>query len=273
MTRDEATTLARATVEALRDGEYAGPTGERVDWSAAVRHALEAKASLRPGAALPEPPACAARRTKTTVTAERTLQAARRLHEAGGRVAALNFANGMRPGGGFLHGALAQEEALCRCSALYATLEGDPMYAHHQARGDPAASDWVILSPDVPVFRTDDGTPLARPWPLTFLTCAAPYAPEVGQPRAGDLLQRRILRVLDVARAFGHQTLVLGAWGCGAFGHDPRRTAADFRAALEGPFAGAFGEVVFAVSDSTFDQRTIRPFRDVFASGSADAPA
>lgn len=35
-------------------------------------------------------------------------------------------------------------------------------------------SDRVIYSPAVPVFRDDDGVLLARPYPVSFLTAAAP---------------------------------------------------------------------------------------------------
>nr|WP_242518423.1 TIGR02452 family protein [Halochromatium roseum] len=135
--------------------------------------------------------------------------------------------------------ARAQEEVLCRSSALFATLRGDPMYAHHAQRPLPDSTHWAILSPEVPVFRTDEGTALEEPWHLSIVTCAAPYVPGVGQPLAGDLLQARIERVLAIAQAFGYETLVLGAWGCGAFENDPRHTAEDFHAALEGRFAGA----------------------------------
>ncbi|RMF58961.1 MAG: TIGR02452 family protein, partial [Calditrichaeota bacterium] len=182
------------------------------------------------------------------------------------KVVASNFANGIHPGGGFLSGARAQEEVLCRSSALYQTLVGDPMYEAHRKRPQPDSTDWAILSPDVPVFRTDDGTPLEEPWLLSFITCAAPYAPTVGQPRSGDLLQRRIHRVLAIARAYGYAALVLGAWGCGAFGNDPHRTARDFRQALETEFDGAFSDVVFAITDWSPERRFLGPFRDVFAS-------
>src|SRR6185436_9140860 len=128
-------------------------------------------------------------------------------------------------GGGFLRGARAQEEVLCRSSALIATLSGDRMYEAHRRFAHGVSSDWVILSPEVPVFRDDSGTALDAPWTLSFITCAAPYAPAVGQPAAGDLLKARIGRVLAVARAHGYDTLVLGAWGCGAFGNDGARTA------------------------------------------------
>ena len=110
---------------------------------------------------------------------------------------------------------------MCRSSALYATLEGDEMYEHHLARPEPDSTDWVILSPEVPVFRDDAGVALERTWTLDVITSAAPVAHRVGQPKSGDLLQRRIHRVLEVAASQSSEVLVLGAWGCGAFGNDP----------------------------------------------------
>ena len=195
---------------------------------------------------------------------ETTLQAAQRLVEKGLRPLALNFANGVQPGGGFLHGALAQEEVLCRSSALYLTLVDDPMYLHHRQRHRPDSTDWAIYSTDVPVFRKDDGTELDHPWLLSFLTCAAPYAPSIGQPESGDLLQKRINRVLAIARAFSYSAVVLGAWGCGAFANDPHRTAVDFREALETEFKGAFSEVDFAITDWSPERRFLGPFCEVF---------
>ena len=136
-----------------------------------------------------------------------------------------------------------------------------------RARPRPDSSAWAILSPDVPVFRRDDGTALPAPWPLSPLTCAAPYAPTIGQPESGDLLQGRIVRVLAIARAYGYEALVLGAWGCGVFANDPARTARDFRDALAGPFDGAFAEGVFAVTDWSPQRRFLGPFRDAFGAG------
>ncbi len=202
--------------------------------------------------------------TRVQVVNETTLGASRRLVESGHQPLALNFANGISPGGGFLSGARAQEEVLCRSSALHTTLVGDPMYPEHAARARPDSTDWAIYSPHVPVFRLDAGEELEQPWLLSFLTCAAPYAPAIGQPEAGDLLERRIHRVLAVARAYEHSALVLGAWGCGAFGNDARRCAADFRRALEGEFQGAFSDVVFAVTDWSLGRRFLGPFRDEF---------
>jgi uncharacterized protein (TIGR02452 family) len=194
-----------------------------------------------------------------------TLGATQALRERQRRTLTLNFANGVQAGGGFLVGARAQEESLCRSSGLWVTLNGDPMYAAHRERPLPDSTDWAILSLDVPVFRGEDGELLAEPWTFHCLTCAAPYAPALGQPRAGDLLQARMQRVLAIAQAFQFDSLVLGAWGCGAFGHDPHRTARDFRTALETDFAGVFEEVRFAITDWSPERRFLGPFRDVFS--------
>lgn len=265
ISRVHARELGESAVKAAGEGYYLNLAGERVDWREQVNRAREARISIKPDDVLPRSGCPRSLNTHVQVINETTLQAARRLVQEGHRPLALNFANGIQPGGGFLSGSLAQEEVLCRSSALYHTLVDDPMYACHRQRPQPDSSDWVIYSPDVPVFRADDGRELDQPWLLSFATSAAPYAKTVGQPAAGDLLQQRIRRLLAVASACGHQTLVLGAWGCGAFGNDPLRTARDFRQALETDFAGCFAQVVFAITDWSPERRFLGPFRDVFA--------
>lgn len=262
---DLAAELGQSTVESAEKGYYVLTDGRRVDWSHDVQAACLNKISIPPGEELPEADFHNFSETRIQVTNETTLGAARRLVDRGLKPLALNFANGTHPGGGFLTGATAQEEALCRSSALYQTLLGDPMYQAHRRRPRPDSTEWTIYSPDVPIFRGDDGVPLEQPWLLSFVTCAAPYAPMIDQPESGDLLQQRIHRVLNIAQAYGYTALILGAWGCGAFYNDTNRTACDFRTALETEFAGAFSDVVFAVTDWSPERRFLSPFRNVFA--------
>ena len=260
-----AESLGESAVEAIQLGYYLTNNG-KVDWSETVRTACESKVSIPPETDLPSGRTSLFAETIVQVANETTLGASKRLVDGGKRPLALNFANGSETGGGFLRGATAQEEALCRSSALYATLVDDSMYDFHRTHELRAeSSEWAILSPNVPVFRDDRGMELDEPWLLSFITCAAPYAPSVGNPMSGDLLQKRIARVLSIARAYGYSELVLGAWGCGAFGNDARRTASDFRSALEGAFAGAFSEVVFAITDWSPTRRFLGPFRDTFS--------
>jgi uncharacterized protein (TIGR02452 family) len=72
-------------------------------------------------------------------------------------------------------------------------------------------------------------------------------------------------RVLAIASSYGHAALILGAWGCGAFGNDSHRTAKDFRQALENDYLGAFSDIVFAITDWSPERRFLGPFRDVFS--------
>ncbi|MGX6603221.1 TIGR02452 family protein [Micromonosporaceae bacterium Da 78-11] len=213
-------------------------------------------APSRPPAAVPS----------VSVTGETSLAATRRL---GGDVACLVFASARNPGGGFLNGAQAQEESIARGSALYpCLLAARPFYDHHRSRTALDYTDRVIHSPAVPVFRDGRDVLLPEPYPVSFLTCAAPNAAAIRRNQP-DLvatipvtLRRRAARVLAVAAAHGHRRLVLGAWGCGVFGNDPALVAASFAAGLrEVPY---FDEVVFAVYD-----RTGGPVRAAFEQGFA----
>jgi len=262
---ETAAALGKSAVEAAESGQYLHGAGRQVDWSDEVQAAGSAKVSIPPSAPLPAHESASFSETRVQIANETTLAASRRLVDLGLKPLALNFANGVVPGGGFLGGARAQEEVLCRSSALFKTLLHDRMYEEHRQRPRPDSTDWAIYSPDVPVFRTDDGTALQQPWLLSFLKCAAPCAPAIGQPEAGDLLRQRIHRVLAIARAYGHSELVLGAWGCGAFGNDAHRTALDFRQALGGEFSGAFSDIVFAITDWSLERKFLGPFREVFA--------
>ena len=213
--RGVAAELGQSAVEAAAGGSYVFGAATQVDWGRQVQAARSTKVSIPPGAPLPPHENSPSPETRIRVTNETTLGASLRLVERGLRPLALNFANGVQPGGGFLGGARAQEEVLCRSSALHATLVADPMYDEHAKRPRPDSTDWAIYSPNVPVFRQDNGTALERPWLLCFLTCAAPYAPAIGQPETGDLLQKRIDRVLAIGagvRVFRARARSMGLW-------------------------------------------------------------
>ena len=61
-------------------------------------------------------------------------------------------------------------------------------------------------------------------------------------------MRRRIRAVLHASKLSGHTNVVLGAFGCGAFGNPPHETASIFKELLESPeFRGAFKTIVFAI--------------------------
>ena len=262
--------------EALAIGErgaYTSPAGTAVSVAELIAAARAGTVSYPPGQALP---AGDARRWETAVEVvnETTLSAARRLLDDGYPPVALNFAAATAPGGGFRDGARAQEEYLAWSSGLYACLRDDPMYSFHRSQTwTPFYSDYAIYTPRVPVFRADSGELLAQPYPVSVISSAAVNArkvPQADRPRIAAVMQARIERVLAVGHAHGHEAIVLGAWGCGAFANDPEQIAALFRSALAGPFAGVYRRVVFAIVDWSPEQGTIGPFARALAGGSIE---
>ena len=189
-----------------------------------------------------------------------------------GPAAALSFASAKYPGGCFLGGARAQEESLARSSGLYACLKDCRMYAYHHARHDAMYSDYVIYSPEVPVFRNHDGDLLERPWCMSIITSPAANATALGEyvparlAEVPAVMADRTAKVLAVAARHDHETLVLGAWGCGAFGIESAIMARVCHEALTGRFRGVFKNVVFAIADRSEKGRIIGPFRRLLPS-------
>lgn len=271
MPRDRAKQLGRETVEILKQGSYRTAGGRTVAIRDLVQRAVDGTQSYPPDASLPNVHS-EVKATRIEVENETTLVVGRRLVDQGQRVVALNFASAKHPGGGFLSGARAQEESLARSSGLYACLVDQPMYDYHRALGDAMYTNYAIYSPDVPILRTDDGTLLDTPWLCSFITSPAVNAKIALQQDASrgseirDAMRERIRKVLAIAAVHGHDTLVLGAWGCGAFGNDGQDIAALFHEALTGSFNGMFEHVVFAITDWSSDRQFIGPFQRVFDS-------
>lgn len=270
--RDNAREMGIEAMEIIKKGHYLNPAGIRIEVGKEIQKAVDNTVTYAPDIDLPS---SATGHFDTIVTAENTstLAAARQLVVYGFRPAALNMASATSPGGGFLSGARAQEEYLCRSSALFACLKGNPMYQRKDFYLNLFYDDYVIYSPDVPVFRNDDGELLERPFSCSILTSPAVFASAVQEymPDRFDEIEgamwRRILRVLSVAHTHGHDALVLGAWGCGAFGNDGQMVARLFKKALDKNFTGIFKHVVFAIADWSPEKRFIGPFRELFDTG------
>ena len=219
------------------------------------------------------------------VSAEDSFVAAQSLACADGQAGlpplVLNFANPYEPGGGVKHGARAQEEDLCRRSTLYLSLESThakAYYRENRAQASALFTDAAILSEHVEVFRDVSGHYLAAPFEVAVLTMAAPYCPDLRideVERLSVAFEQRILGLLTLAACGGYTRLVLGAWGCGAFGNDPQMVAEAFGEALRTLRVGdreddtrlrgaseVFEHVRFAVPSG--------PNHDVFARAFAD---
>ncbi|RSS85579.1 TIGR02452 family protein [Streptomyces sp. WAC05292] len=232
--------IARENATILAAGGYRTRSGRLVSVAAALE---ESKAGTRlygPNQVIPDEQLSAgAHDTAIEVTAESSTAAARRLVEAQDGphpVAVLNFASARNPGGGYLRGAKAQEEALCRASALYETLLMAPGYYEvHRAGHSAFYTDRVIHSPGVPVFRDDRGELLDTPFRAGFLTSPAPNAGTIRRQepeRAPDIpaaLARRAERVLETAALHRMDYTVVQYGRPGLGGDEAARAWAELR--------------------------------------------
>lgn len=182
---------------------------------------------------------------------------------AGEDTAILNFANYETPGGGFLYGAMAQEEALCLESTLYPVISNHEFYYKENRQSlnyvGVLYSNRALWSPGIVFFR--DG----KEKYCDVITCAAPnasaYLSAGGSKVVNEkALYDRICFIIDEAVNRGTKTLILGAFGCGVFGQSPYILGYLYRQLLQKEYNGVFDRVVFAV----IDEATLNWLRDGF---------
>lgn len=141
-----------------------------------------------------------------------------------GKTIALNFANAMFPGGGYILGGNAQEEALCRASMLYYTIRtAKSYYRRNRLHVLPTYTDAIIYSENVPILRDNSGKLLETPMLCDFITCPAvnrTFARFLfSQKKLDTIMQNRIDKIIQLAAEKQPDTLILGAFGCGVFGN------------------------------------------------------
>jgi uncharacterized protein (TIGR02452 family) len=222
---------------------------------------------------------------KVVVSKKRSFEAASGYKDC--KVAVHNFASASNPGGGVERGASAQEECLCRCSGLFFCLNTpemwDRFYQPHRNAHDPIHNDDIIFTPGVTVFKTDTANPVLMPesdwYDVSVITCAAPnlknnpsnrYNSGDGKQPArvtdADLLaihEKRLKRILDVALYKKCDTIILGAFGCGAFQNNPEIVALASKTVIK-DYLNAFKNIEFAVYCSPRDERNYTIFERVF---------
>ncbi|MCI4664084.1 MAG: TIGR02452 family protein [Neomegalonema sp.] len=273
--RAERAAIAAQTVEILERGRYVAPDGGEVDFSGDLASAVSGATLYAPGDLTYDAAplgASIAGDMAIDVVNETSFSGARALLATGAaEVCCLNFASAKNPGGGFLGGSQAQEEALARASGLTACLKAAPAYYDSNRRAPNALyTDHIIFAPAVPVFRDDHDALLSSHWLCSIVTAPAPNAGAIRQntPELSEqieaTLERRAGMVLEACRRHGVRHLVLGAWGCGVFRNDSRQVAAVFAAHLQAPhFAAAFDHVRFSVLDRP-EGPTFTAFHDQF---------
>jgi len=194
-------------------------------------------------------------------------------------VLVLNFANPVNIGGGVFKGARAQEEDLCRRSSLLCSLETRhslKYYAYNRTLHTHMGSDAMIFSPEVEIFRDERGNLMDETVIVAVLTCAAPmisYSMEgMSENEYREMFYNRIVGVLKCAACFGYKDLILGAWGCGAFGNDARVVSVLFDDALKNLNWNGLGtkdlfrNIIFAVRSRGEESYNFKEFNRHFGS-------
>lgn len=172
------------------------------------------------------------------------------------KVSILNFANYTMPGGGYLHGALAQEEVLCYQSDFYQVLTKFSQYYrwNQMHLNQNLYEHRAIYTPNI-VLTNLDGSLVNT---LDIITCAAPCYTiakhnNISYEKACIVLKKNGIckKIAEYERV---DKLILGAWGAGAFGfrgievakmwHDVWRTPSPIK------------EIQFAVIDHLGFQNT-----------------
>lgn len=171
------------------------------------------------------------------------------------KICVLNFASYTTPGGGFLKGSTAQEEALCYATGLYPCLEKfkDKYEEHRHEETDGCYSHDYIYSQNVPFIVN------GKCYFIDVLTMAAPNQKASKFSPVEDIFAERMELAFKIpAIYYGVDIILLGAWGCGAFGNDPDFVAAQWKAITE-KYNGLYKEVVHPVLDG----RMCQTFKEV----------
>lgn len=169
----------------------------------------------------------------------------------------MNFASAKNPGGGFLNGSQAQEEAIARVSnlaymqepflkELYVPNRKDNLYGLY--------TNHFLTIENVCVFKQESGDYLENPIAIHVVSVPAPnktvtktYEGHVTNSDIKQVLRLRIDNTLQAFMEMGSEHIILGAFGCGVFGNSPTDVAKIFRQLLNTKYKGCFKSITFSV--------------------------
>lgn len=296
--------VALETLNKLQKGYYENENNQKVNIEDMISYCIQNTRAYEQNYKYSKPKKPATKNSNNIeISLETTIGAGYRLvvQEGFEKTVVLNFANPFEPGGGWLRGAPTQEESIIRCSSLISSLTQsingefneelktkdiiingkkykNPVnfYLHNLEIEPPKnmlASDYMILSPDVPVFRDDRYNFLPQPFNLSVITSPAVLKKYYLQKTTNEkkdnkiinqAMLERIRKIILLAIQEGYDAIVLGAYGCGAFGNDSKDVSKMFKDVLvnEG-LQNYFKKITFAIF-SPRNKTTIQDFCDTF---------
>ncbi len=185
-----------------------------------------------------------------------------RLQDMGYNPAILNMASRRNPGGGVTTSAGAQEETISRRTNIFRSLYQFAPYAGQYGVSKlrfqyPLDRNFGgVYSPCVSIFRSDEKSGymlLSQPRMIAFISVAGMNRPALTQngmivDSLVEPVKHKIRTIFRIGLQHGHDALVLGALGCGAFRNPPRHIARLFHEVMnEAEFANKYKHIVFAI--------------------------
>jgi uncharacterized protein (TIGR02452 family) len=176
-----------------------------------------------------------------------TLETAHILQEQGLNPVILNMASFRHPGGGYMNGASAQEESLFRKTCLHLCLDGNKRETLY-----PIGMDSAIYSQDVLVVKDESYQYFDQYKKVSVISCPAykctSFDGEEYSDKIKQLMKKKLELIIRIAILYDHDSIVLGAFGCGAY-HNPANIIAELCKELIEKYKGYFKCIVFAILD------------------------
>lgn len=190
-----------------------------------------------------------------------TFVKAQQLFGEGYNVVVLNMCSDEHIGGLVVYCAEAQEETLvCRSSLIKSLYK----FARDPDKINPYnivcyldntfdKNYGAIYSPNVTVFRNESFELLNKPFQIAVISMPALRHPTLVDSESLSLddynvTKNKIRTVLNAAIKNGHDAIVLGAWGCGAYGNPPVCVSSAFKDVLqERLYKSSFRYISFAI--------------------------
>lgn len=167
----------------------------------------------------------------------------------------LNFASAKNPGGGFLNGAVAQEECISYVSTLYVSQikAMEFYYEYNREKHNPLYSNRIIYSPDIQVFKKfPNGETLEEPINCSIITSPAPNAgvarsKGIKEYEIEKVMKERIYKIISLVAEKNPDCAVLGAYGCGVFRNNREFVLQTFEEAINDIIPANSMDIVFAI--------------------------
>ena len=281
MSREENVAVYSNTVAIVRKGSYMSPKGNRVNLPDPKKMVDGTKFYGKK--VVNDYDAISRYETEIKVIDKDCIYAAKDLIDRGFNPCMLNMASFSTPGGGVTKGSSAQEENIFRRSNIFMSLYqfhsiGENYGVKQREERYPLDYNFGgIYTPHVTIFKGGSDTRytlLEEPFEVAVVSVSAVKNPTLHdgklEPWVIDTTKSKIRQIFDIAIENGHDSLVLSAFGCGAYKTPPTEMARLFKEVIDSKkYKRAFKAIHFAIinlpstNGSHNPEGNFQPFKDV----------